>query len=192
MGLTVDEILVDYSEPRLRCAGLLITALGCIVLCLGMDHPAVSTAPTITVYERASQTLDQAAAMVADGVVFLPMDFLVDPLGLRRKDLLRGRVGICRKDLCVPFSVGAAPDSVRRVGEREFVPIGFLVKALGGTIVWDAEEKSLLLDLATRPAPRSATSEPHLNVTLMDLAGNPVPLCSFQGKKVLLFAWASW
>jgi hypothetical protein len=157
-----------------------------------MDRPAVGATRTVAVYERASQTMDRTAAIVDNDEVFLPAAFLVDPLGLKRKDLPAGRVGICRDDLCVSFSVGAGPNSLRRVGDREFVPVAFLAKALGGTMVWDAEGDDLLLDLTGRRPDLPVEPGPHLEFTLPDLDGKPVSLSAFRGRKVLLFAWASW
>ena len=159
---------------------------------LGMDRPGVGATRTVTVYERASQTIDRTAAIVDDDEVYLPVAFLVDPLGLKRKDLPAKKVGICRDDLCVPFSVGAGPNALRLVGDREFVPLAFLAKALGGTMVWDADRDDLLLDLTGRRQDVPAESDPHLEFTLSDLDGKPVSLSAFRGRKVLLFAWASW
>ena len=172
--------------------GWTTAVLGCVAFCMMMEPCMANTTRTITVYERSSRTLERIAVTAAEGEVYLPMEFLVERVGLKRKSLPGGNVGICRGDLCVPFSVGEAPGFIRRTAERELVPAGRLAKSMGGAIVWDAEENDLLLDLAGRPASASPANGSSVDFTLPDLAGRPVALSAFRGKKVLVFAWASW
>lgn len=158
---------------------------------LAATQPAAATR-TITLFERMSGQIIRTQALLDGGEVFLPMDVWVDQLGLTRKALAGDRVGICREDLCIPFSVGDVATSIRRVGQRELVPVTYLAKALGGIAVWNAKEDELLLDLTHGPSAEAAMDDSILDLSLPDLSGKQVALTAFRGKKILLFAWASW
>lgn len=191
---------MKYPTASSKYLGSLVAMFCWVVPCLGMDPNEHSqggsvntdSTRTVSVFERSTKTLEGTGATVDGGEVYLTMKFLTERLGLKRKALGGGKVGICQKDMCVPFSVGEAPTSIRRVDDREFVPVTHLAKSLRGASVWHAAEDDLLLDLTSRPAATLAAHPDHLNLTLPDLAGKPTALSSFRGKKVLVFAWASW
>lgn len=163
-----------------------------MILCPGTDRAAAETPTTITVYERTSQTLKRTAALVTGDEVHLPMELLVGYMGLQRKGLTGGKVGVCRGDVCVPLSVGKGPGMVRRIGDKEFVPVEPVVTALRGIKSWDVQESDLLLDLARRPDSPKTMIGVELDLVLPDLTGRPVSISALRGKKILLFAWASW
>jgi len=176
---------MNSANERLR--------LTCWVAFLYCVAPALAgTSRTITFSERSSRTFETTTATVTGDEIYLPMTVLVDRLGLERKALPGRRVGICRQDLCVPFSIGEGPADIRLVGNLEHVPVRHLAKTLRGTSLWKADENDLMLDFMSRPAATLASHPDSLDLTLPDLTGKPVPFSAFRGKKVLVFAWASW
>ena len=170
----------------------LSTLCGAVVLFWQPGSVTAEPTRTTTVFERSTQTLASSPAIAIDDDVLLPLQFLVDRVGLERKALPGGKVGVCRHDLCVPFPVGDLPHGIRRMGGGEYVPVRYLAKSLRGTSVWRPEADDLLLDLANRPAVADGSFPDIRNLTLPDLDGKPTSLSRFQGRKVLLFAWASW
>ena len=181
-----------YVLRWLKHAGFSFAVLGSIAASLSTDAVVASPAHSITVYERSSGTLERTETLENEDDAYVPMEFLVDRLGFERKSLSTGRVGICRKDRCIPFSVGTAQGELRRVGRHEYVPVGRLAKALGCTVVWNADENDLMLDLTSRAPLAAPAVDSIVDFTLPDLADKPVALSSFRGKRVVLFAWASW
>lgn len=184
------ENRATHRDRRHGCLRAIVP--GWLLVGLVMGGPVAAATRTITVFERASDTLAEKVSVIIDGEVCLPMDFLVETLGMQRKSLPGNEIGICWKDVCVPLSVGTGPHHVHTVDGREFVPAESLFQALGGMVVWDADEGDLLLDLTHPPSRRASTVGSRLQLTLPDLTGKPVSLSQFLGKKVLLFAWASW
>jgi hypothetical protein len=160
-------------------------------VCSGMQ-PSDESTKVVTVYERTTGTVDTVRGLPTESGVYLPMDFLTGKLHFQRKDLPGDRVGVCHGDRCIPLPKGAGANAVRSVGESEFVPLGFVSKALGATMLWDAKEGDLMLDLSRRRPEQSQGVNLPRDFSLPSLDGEPVPLSSFAGKKVLLFAWASW
>lgn len=181
-----------YLLRCLKRAGSSFAVFGCVVVCSSAASVVANPLHTITVYERSSGTLEQTETLENEDDAYVPMEFLVDRFGLERKSLSAGKVGICRKDRCIPFSVGKAPGDIRRVGQQEYVPVRRLAKALGCAVVWKADENDLMLDVTSRTPPVATALDSLVDFTLPDLAGKPVALSSFRGKRVVLFAWASW
>jgi hypothetical protein len=153
---------------------------------------ATARQPTCHVYEQTTETWQTTACEVVDEDVLLPMRFLEKPLGLKRLALPDEKVGVCFGDLCVPIPTGSTAGCARTIHAEEYIPMRPLVDGIGGRMIWDAGRREMLLDLSRRPRPTAMTSNDVSALTLLDLAGKPVPLTRFRGKKVLLFAWASW
>ncbi len=153
----------------------------------------ISTEPSrVRVFERSADRVATATVRMFENAVHVPLKLLIDEFGLERKRLSEDRIGICRGDLCIPFDVADKDGALRRDGKTLWVPVVPLVEALGGHFVWDVEPKSLLLDLSD--VHRAATwkvGEP-FELQLPDLEGNGVSVERYRGRKVLIYAWASW
>ena len=153
----------------------------------------VFTEPSrVRVFERSTDRVATGTVRMFEDAVHVPLMLLIDEFGLERKRLSEDRIGICRGDLCIPFDVADKDGALRRDGKTSWVPVAPLVEALGGHFVWDIEAKSLLLDLSD--VHRAATwkvGEP-FELQLPNLEGQRVDIERFRGRKVLIFAWASW
>ncbi len=161
-----------------------------IVACMSV---ASANGPAeVTVFERSSRTLTNTRLILVDDNPYLPVKMLVEQFDLESKTLPNDQVGICRDDRCVPFSTGSGKDDLRTEGGKTYVPVERLVKGLGGTHVWDATSQTLLMDLTPRHSHNSTNVGKKLDAMLTDLEGTPVKLSSFRGKRMVLFAWASW
>lgn len=147
---------------------------------------------TVNLYERQSQSNRETLVLAIGEHIWIPLTFVTKQWGLQRKDLPNGQLGICRDDVCVPFKTGDGDDALRAVDGEVFVPVRRLVEGLRGSLVWDAEAGTLLIDLSLQPARASALVGKTLELTLPDLGGDAISLSSFRGRKLLLFAWASW
>ena len=138
----------------------------------------------ITVYEQTTSTLKPVQAWVVDQGVYLPVPFLVSALQFETKGLAPGLVGMCREDLCIPMSI-------RVLGRQDHVSVFQLFEALGGKAAWDDGTSQLFLDMSLENTD-FLTSSDSIDFTLPDLDNRSVGLSNFRGKKVVLFAWASW
>jgi hypothetical protein len=155
-----------------------------VVSCLPPGLAAQPTRQSILVFEQSTRTVQRLAALLDGGTVYLPISFLVSSLKLEAKDLAPDIVGMCREDLCIPLRVNTSVGS-------SGVSAPDLFKGLGGSYLWDAEAKQLFLNMIPRPTRRSALLDP-VDLSLPNLQGEKVRLSDFRGKKVALFAWASW
>jgi len=153
----------------------------------------VSTEPSrVRVFERSADRVATGTVRMFEESIHIPLKLLIDEFGLERKPLGENRVGICRGDLCIPFDVADKDGALRRDGTTLWVPVAPLVEALGGHFVWDVKARSLLLDLSD--VDRAATwkvGEP-FELQLPNLEGQRVNIERYRGRKVLIFAWASW
>jgi hypothetical protein len=93
--------------------------------------------------------------------------------------------GFCRGELCVPVPPGEA--SRFRAGERANVLA--LAQQLRRPVVRD--DAHGVISVGPEPQSRFAGGEAP-DFTLPDFAGVPHTLSQYRGKKVLIFAWASW
>ncbi len=180
--------------PRITTVTALLLGVGA---CANADdkpttRPAAAATQSCHVFEQTTGTWQTTAIEVANDDVLLPMRFLKKPLGLKRLALPDHKVGVCFGDLCVPMPVGTTAGCVRTLNGEEYIPMRQLVDAIGGRMIWDTENRDLLLDLSRQPLRRESPSYDVSALTLLDLDDHPVPLSTFHGKKVLLFAWASW
>ncbi len=104
-------------------------------------------------------------------------DLVLDPeaLGWQRKP-----EGLCRDDVCVPM----APD--------ETLDIATISRLLGRPMAIDVDER--VLALAASPAERGDDLRTGMapDFELPDLGGNVHRLSSYRGRKVVLYAYASW
>ncbi len=138
---------------------------------------------TILVFEDSTLTLEKVSSEIEGGTAYLPVPFFQNSLHLERKDLAPDLVGICREDLCVPLPL-------RKHDGQEYVSALGLMGALDGAYLWDETAEQLFLDL--RPQSEELLSEGPLDFSLPDLEGRLVQLFDFRGRKMVLFAWASW
>ena len=88
--------------------------------------------------------------------------------------------GACKDERCVLLP----PDEDRRLDAR------ILAGRLGMPIVRD--ETTGLLCLGPEAGGRALASTVAPDLVLPDLEGRPFDLKNLRGKKVLLYAWASW
>lgn len=109
--------------------------------------------------------------------VELDDDLVLDPaaLGWERKP-----EGLCRGDVCVP------------VGPSEDLDVMAIGRLLDRPVVVDAEER--VLAFAASPAERAAAliGSEAPDFELPDLDGTLHRLSSYRGRKVVLYAYASW
>jgi hypothetical protein len=87
--------------------------------------------------------------------------------------------GLCRGEVCVPFTAGDGPVEVKDVAA-----------ALGMPVVEDAATG--LIALGPRFGGRALGSAAAPALVLPDLEGRAFALSSLRGQKVLLVAWAPW
>lgn len=142
-----------------------------------------SEARSVLVFEETTGTLKNVGARISGQAVYLPVSFFEATLQLERKDLAPNLVGLCYGDLCIPLTA-------REFKGQEYVSARALSEALGGSYLWDAEARQLFLSLESRVS-GEITSGP-LDFVLPDLNGRSVHLSEFRGKKIVVFAWASW
>jgi len=169
-----------------------------LTVCLSISSTVVALADdepeliAVRVFERSADRLVSGELRNIDGEVHVALKLLTKKLGLELKELGEERIGICRGDLCIPFDVAEKAGALRRDGKSLWVPVTPLVEALGGFFTWDAEAKALLMDLSdVHRAATWAVGTP-FDLKLPDLEGNPVSVERYRGRKVLLYAWASW
>jgi hypothetical protein len=88
--------------------------------------------------------------------------------------------GLCRDEVCIPVDDAASLD------------VAGLGRALGRPVVLDADER--VVAFAASPAQRALalTGSEAPDFELPDLAGVRHRLSSFRGRKVVLYAYASW
>jgi hypothetical protein len=94
--------------------------------------------------------------------------------------------GLCRAEVCVPVGDRTALVAEGGLDLRAFA------QALGRPLALEPDARLAVLGEAAgtlRGALDSLAAPPF---TLPDLDGNPVSLSDFDGRKRLLFAWASW
>ncbi len=137
----------------------------------------------VLVLEGSTRTMERSLAQVESETVYLPVSFFESALHLERKDLAPQLVGLCQDDLCIPLPV-------RSYEGTEYVSSRGLVDALTGAYLWDGKTDRLLMDL--RPQPKQAGTQKEIDFALPDLDGKTIQLADFRGKKVIVFAWASW
>ncbi len=145
-----------------------------------------------TVYERSSQTLKKCQLLQDRDRLYLPLELLIEDFKLESKPLPKDQLGICLDDRCIPFSGEVGLRHVQAQNDVLYLSIDRLVKGMGGTRIWHAKSRTLLIDLASKPVRKSQSANQVLDAQLTDLDGNPVRLSSLHGKRILLFAWASW
>ena len=92
--------------------------------------------------------------------------------------------GLCKGAMCVPLPEGAADDDgsldLAVVAERLGMPV-VRDDALGVWALGPATVSGRALDAAEVP-----------ELTLPDVEGRPFTLSSLRGRRVVVFAWASW
>lgn len=92
--------------------------------------------------------------------------------------------GFCLGDVCVP--AGDAVDENGRVDLRAFAEL------TGHPLVIDLDESVLSLGIQSKTRGSALRSLHAPDFTLPDLAGKEHSLSDYQGKKILLAAYASW
>ena len=138
---------------------------------------------SILVIEGSTGTMARSSAQVESEAVYLPVTFFESALSLERKDLAPELVGLCQGDLCIPLPL-------RSYEGDEYVSSRKLIDALSGAYLWDDDASQLLLDL--RPQHHQDPTRELIDFSLTDLEGRKIQLSDYRGKKVVVFAWASW
>ena len=142
-----------------------------------------SNSSSILVIEGSTNTMERSSAQVESEAVYLPVTFFESALSLERKDLAPELVGLCQDDLCIPLPL-------KSYEGNEYVSSRKLIDALSGAYLWDQEASQLLLDL--RPQYTRDPTRELIDFTLPDLEGRKIQLSDYRGKKIIVFAWASW
>ena len=152
-------------------------------LFLLVSSQAMGNSNRILVFEGSTKTMEPSTAQVESEAVYLPVTFFESTLGLERKDLAPELVGLCQDDLCIPLPL-------RSYEGDEYVSSRKLIDALSGAYLWDNEAAQLLLDL--RPQYDQDPTQGLIDFALPDLEGKTLQLSDHRGRKVVVFAWASW
>ena len=91
--------------------------------------------------------------------------------------------GLCKGAMCVPLPAGPAGDAT--------LDLAVVAERLGMPVLHDEAHGVWALGPATVSGRALDTAEvPEL--TLPDLEGRPFSLSSLRGKRMVVFAWASW
>jgi hypothetical protein len=90
--------------------------------------------------------------------------------------------GLCKGAMCVPLPAGAAADEL---------DLSVVAERLGMPVLHDEAHGVYALGPATVSGRALDTAEVP-DITLPDLEGRPFSLSSLRGKRVVVFAWASW
>ena len=91
--------------------------------------------------------------------------------------------GLCKGGMCVPLPAGAA--------EGDSLDLSVVAERLGMPVVHDEAHGVWALGPATVSGRALDTAEVP-DLTLPDLEGRPFTLSSLRGKRLVVFAWASW
>ena len=92
--------------------------------------------------------------------------------------------GLCKGAMCVPLPAGAS-------GDDGTLDLSVVAERLGMPVVHDEAHGVWALGPATVSG-RALDSAEVPELTLPDLEGRPFTLSSLRGKRVVVFAWASW
>ncbi|MFQ5492367.1 MAG: TlpA family protein disulfide reductase [Phycisphaerae bacterium] len=132
-------------------------------------------------------------AVFESGQVFVSAAALAAAIGMTAKTVAPDRlVVLCTEVACVP--VHLRPGDARTIAGRRVVNLERLAGALGYKMEQDGSTASL-----TRPTHVDAGASQVLaegsmlpDVVVSDLAGRPVHLAKFLGRRLLICTWASW
>ena len=87
--------------------------------------------------------------------------------------------GLCRADVCVPVGPGS-------------LDLAGVAAALGRPLVVDEAAGVAAVGASARERGDALDSGVAPDFTLVDVAGTPWTLSQFRGRKVVLYAYASW
>jgi hypothetical protein len=114
----------------------------------------------------------------ADGSVWVPAEAYAELLDGKVELQNNGKLVVfCVGDLCVPLQMGKDAEVIDGTTHAR---LDYLRSALAGTMAAPAPAAGL------RPGDMAP------DFTLISLDGKPVSLRDYRGRKVLVFAWASW
>ncbi|HKJ70024.1 MAG TPA: hypothetical protein VKA68_18880 [bacterium] len=147
---------------------------------------------SIRIYESTEDTTYHTAAIARGNQLYLSSNFLTSSLGLERKPLPNGTTGLCLGDLCIPMVSRSGDDPVYQEDNQEYYSINYFLDALGSRYTWDRESGTFLLGLraSNQQSPEQGTTPVEFSLPTMD--GQEVQLSDYRGRKVVVFAWASW
>jgi len=94
--------------------------------------------------------------------------------------------GLCRGDVCVPVTPGAA------IASDEGIDLVALASALDRPLALDVAAGAACIGDSARERAASLSAGEAPDFTLPDLSGRMHSLSDYRGRKVLLIAWASW
>jgi hypothetical protein len=134
-------------------------------------------------------TLDTtlAGATAESDRLWIPLDELERSTGWTAKP-----EGLCRGETCVPLPAGRGAGWLD--GEAHRLDFAAFAAYLGHAVVRDAERAiwSFGPPATDRGAASAAGPVAAPELRLPDLDGNHHALSAYRGRKVLLYAWASW
>ncbi len=180
-------MLKRFSIYTLSIAGIIS-----LYLLPGTEKVFGGSMQHIRLFESAADTAYHTQAIVTDDQLYLSSEFLTSTLGLERKPLPNGTLGLCLGDLCIPMTSRDGDNPVLHEQNQQFFSINYFLDALKSRYVWDRESGVFLLDLQTHSQEQPEQGEHPVDFSLPTLAGKKVKLSDYRGRKVAVFAWASW
>ena len=139
--------------------------------------------PTTVIYEEQTSYVPGASADGED--LWVPIQELHKATGWELKS-----EGACLGDVCVPILPGREAE-LMRAERTEFNLAGF-ARMLGRPVVHDGASDMWVIGEAAGDRQRELLSLRAPDFRLPDLDGRMHSLSEHRGKKVFLFAWASW
>lgn len=145
-----------------------------------------------TFFEASNNTQVQIQVIADNHDVYVPFRKLTNSFSITRKSLPSENVGVCVDDLCVPMRTGDSPEEIKVIDGTEYVPLGAFLDAITAEYIWNTHEETFIFDLSSRKSQSAENFDLPQNFSLPAMTGEEVQLADYRGKKVILFAWASW
>ena len=145
-----------------------------------------------TFFEASSNTHVQLNVIADNHDLYVPFSELTNAFQITRKSLPSGNVGVCVADLCVPMQTGEKTEKIKVIDGTEYVPLGSFLDAITAQYVRSENKETFIFDVSSRQNESNEGFDSPQDFSLPTMTGEEVQLSDYRGKKVILFAWASW